>query len=119
MRFDPSQALVTYHAALDAQDLKTVATWLAPDARYVSVGLGDVIGRDAIIAAMEKYFANSPDHQAFDDAVRTVSPLVAESEWRLKATNKVTGAVVERRGRETVTFTADGKIINISVEDLG
>jgi ketosteroid isomerase-like protein len=59
MTFDPAKALVSYHAALDGQDLKAVAAYLAPDARYVSVGLGDVTGRDAILAAMAKYFEAS------------------------------------------------------------
>lgn len=117
MSFDPAKALVDYHAALDRQDLQAVAAWLAADARYVSDGLGDVSGRDAIIAAMQTYFASSPDHQAFDDAVRAVSPTIAVSEWRLRATNKVTGVVQERRGLETVTFDATGKIIAIEVED--
>lgn len=117
MTFDPAKALVGYHAALDAHDVDGVADWLAEDAHYVSAGLGDVKGRTAILAAMRSYFAASPDHQAFDDVVRTVSARVAQSEWRLRATNKVTGAVTERRGLETVTFNGDGKIVLISVED--
>ena len=117
MTFDPAKALVSYHAALDGQDLKAVAAYLAPDARYVSVGLGDVTGRDAILAAMAKYFEASADHQAFDDVVRAVSSHVAESKWRLRATNKITGEVIERRGLETVRFNGDGNIVLISVED--
>ncbi len=117
MSFDPAKALTAYHAALDSHDLEGVAAWLDEGARYVSQGLGDVSGRAAILASMKAYFDSMPDHQAFDDVVRTVSARVAQSEWRLKATNKETGAVTERRGIETVTFNENGKIIAIMVED--
>ncbi|NMD06344.1 MAG: nuclear transport factor 2 family protein [Phyllobacteriaceae bacterium] len=117
MSFEPAKALTAYHEALDSHDLQGVAGWLAPNARYVSAGLGDVSGRDAILAAMKSYFDSMPDHQAFDDAVRTVSARVAQSDWRLKATNKDTGVVTERRGTETVTFNGGGKIVTIMVED--
>lgn len=117
MSFDPAAALARYHAVLDRRDLAGVAGMLAQDARYVSVGLGDVSGRDAIMAALEQYFATSPDHQAFDDEIRTLGPRTAQSLWRLTATNRQTGTVVERRGREVVTFDDDGLITVIAVED--
>ncbi len=61
---------------------------------------------------------HSPDHQAFDDEVKTTGPLTAQSLWRLRAVNKTTGAVTERRGIEKVTFNAAGLITLIDVTDL-
>lgn len=118
MSFDPAAALVAYHAVLDAQDVDGVAKCLAAEARYVSPAIGDVIGRDAILASIRAYFAASPDHQAFDDEVRATGPRSAESRWRLRAVNKTTGAVTERRGIERVTFDDAGLITLIAVEDL-
>ena len=41
----------------------------------------------------------------------------ATSNPTLRATHKVTGVVVERRGTETVSFDADGLITSIEVEN--
>lgn len=117
MSFDPAAALVRYHAALDSQDLEGVARLLAADARYVSAGIGEVKGREAILAAMRAYFAKSEDHQAFDDEVTVLGPRQARSLWRLCATNRVTGAVVERHGTEVVDFDAEGLVIAVLVTD--
>lgn len=118
MSFDPAAALVAYHAVLDAQDVDGVAKCLAPEARYVSPAIGDVVGREAILASIRAYFAASPDHQAFDDEVKATGPRSAQSHWRLRAVNKTTGAVTERRGIERVTFNEAGLITLIDVVDL-
>ncbi len=117
MKFDPASALVAYHKVLDGHDIAAVRNWFAEDVQYTSGGLGTVQGRDKVLAAIEKYFSVSPDHQAWDDKVRAVSERVAVCEWRLRATNKVTGAVVERHGLETITFDEQGKITNVVVID--
>jgi ketosteroid isomerase-like protein len=114
----PITRLAAYHTALDARDFPRVASMLAPDARYVSVGLGDVVGRDAIMRAMRDYFERNPDHQSFDDELEQRDSHTAISHWRLRATNKVTGEVVMRTGVETVTFTDEGLIAMIDVRDL-
>lgn len=119
MTFDPAAALVHYHALLDAHDVNGVARLLAPEVHYVSAGLGDVTGREAVLQSMRDYFATCPDHQAFDDEVKALSPRVAQSLWRLRGTNRHTGVVVERHGIETVTFDADGLVLSILVEDRG
>lgn len=119
MTFDPAAALVRYHALLDAHDVDGVAGLLAPEVRYRSVGLGDVKGREAVLQSMREYFATSPDHQAFDDAVMATGPREAQSLWRLRGTNKRTGVVVERHGIETVTFDENGLVLTIDVEDRG
>ena len=115
--FDCVAALAAYHAALDARDLARVEQMLAPGARYMSAGIGDVEGRATIMQSLRDYFANCPDHQAFDDELEAVSSHVALSHWRLRATNRETGQHVERHGIEKVTFTADGLICRIDVKD--
>jgi ketosteroid isomerase-like protein len=114
----PVDRLIAYHAALDLRDFSRVEAMLAPDARYVSVGLGDIIGCDAIMRAMRDYFDSHPDHQSFDDELDQSNNHTAISRWRLQATNKVTGEVVMRQGLETVTFTDEGLIALIDVRDL-
>jgi len=119
MTFDPAATLVRYHTALDGKDLATVEKMLAPNARYVSVGIGDVHGRDAILESMRTYFANLPDQQAFDDEVAATGPRQAKCHWQLTATNLKTGAVVKRHGTEVIDFDDAGLIVLISVKDEG
>jgi ketosteroid isomerase-like protein len=114
----PIARLAVYHAALDARDFSRIEAMLAPDARYVSVGLGDILGREAIMHAMRNYFDRNPDHQSFDDELEQRDNHTAVSRWRLRATNKVTGEVVMRAGLETVTFNDEGLIVMIDVRDL-
>ncbi len=117
MSFDPVAALARYHAMLDARDLDGVERLLAPNVVSVSEGLGHVKGREAVIAALRAYFAACPDDQSFEDDLVALGPLQARSLWKLRATHKLTGVVVERRGTETVSFDADGLIMSIEVED--
>jgi ketosteroid isomerase-like protein len=115
---NPVARLAAYHAFLDARDFLRVETMLAPDARYVSVGLGDIVGREAIMRAMRDYFDRNPDHQSCDDELEQRDTQTAISYWRLRATNKISGEVVMRSGVETVTFNQDGLIAAIDVRDL-
>jgi hypothetical protein len=117
MSFDPVAALQSYHAAIDAHDLEKVAAMLAENARYSSDGLGAVVGRDAIIAAMRAYFTGHPDHQSWDDETIKTGAQSARSLWKLKATNKTTGHIVHRHGVENVSFDASGKILTVDVRD--
>lgn len=117
MSFDPVAALARYHAMLDARDLDGAERLLAPNVVSVSEGLGHVKGREAVIAALRAYFAACPDDQSFEDDLVALGPLQARSLWKLRATHKLTGVVVERRGTETVSFDADGLITSIEVED--
>ncbi len=113
----PITRLAAYHAALDAHDLTGVEEMLAANARYISVSLGDVRGRPAIMQSLRDYFATNPDHQAFDDKLEQRDNHTAISHWHLRATNKITGAIIERNGVEIVTFDANGLITLIDVRD--
>jgi ketosteroid isomerase-like protein len=109
--------LAAYHAALDAHDLVAVERMLSPDIHYISVGLGDIRGKAAVMQSLRDYFGMNPDHQAFDDYLEQHDDHTAISRWRLRATNKITGAVTERAGIEIVTFDATGLIAVIDVRD--
>jgi hypothetical protein len=117
MTFDPLYALVIYHHAIEIRDLVALRRSFAPDARYVSMGLGAVEGREAVLASIESYFAKFPDHEARDEKVWRVSDHVAACEWRLKGTLADTGDVIERRGVETITFNERGLILSVEIED--
>ncbi|MEZ5923309.1 MAG: nuclear transport factor 2 family protein [Hyphomicrobiaceae bacterium] len=116
--FDPRQAMEAYHDAIDKRDLERIRGLLAPEARYVSRGLGDVVGQAAIVDALRRYFDLHPDHRAFDDEMKAVSGSVAWSRWRLTATNRETGVQIRRSGSETVTFDGAGRVLLVeSIDD--
>lgn len=118
MTIDPAALLRRYHAALQPFDADTVRTMFAADAVYLSPGVnGRIEGRDAILAAFSAYFAEYPDQRAEDDLIEPLSPTGARAHWRLVATSRSTGRLVERRGIETVAFDAAGLIERVEVED--
>jgi len=106
-----------YHPALNAFDLDSVEAMFAPDSEYHSPSVGALIGRDAVMNAMRRYFAEYPDQVAVDDEVEPAGPAAVRSEWRLKATSKSTGETYVRQGAETITFGADRLIHRVEVED--
>lgn len=117
MNFDPVKALVAYHAALDAHNVDLVESMMAENATYTSPAVGVVEGRDAIVGAMRKYFAAHSDHRAWDDAVKATGSRQAHAIWQLTATNNASKEKYHRRGEETVTFDADGKVLKVDVVD--
>lgn len=119
MSLDPASLLRRYHAALQPYAADEVAGMFAEGAVYVSPGVdGRLEGRAAILRAFNAYFAEHPDQQAVDDTVEVLGQHSVRSHWRLTATSAATGQAVERRGIETVTFDAEGRILKVEVEDL-
>ncbi len=116
--FDPVAAMVAYHDALERRDFKYIGITLAENAVYQSKGLGPVEGRDAILAAMQGYFAKHPNHKSWDTSTKLEGRLVASCTWELRATDNDTGNAISRHGHERVTFDAKGRIIRVDVEDL-
>jgi hypothetical protein len=118
MSLDPVEQLRRYHAALNRYEEAVVTPMFAPEAVYVSPGVnGRLVGREAIIAAFNAYFAEHPDQIAIDDSIAAVDPRTVQASWRLEATARSSGAQVRRRGTETVTFDAAGLIIRVEVQD--
>ncbi len=105
-----------YHAALNALDLDGVGAMFADEAEYHSPSVGGILGKHAIMAAMRGYFAEHPDQVAIDDRTYHAGPDAVRSEWRLKATSKSTGKTIERKGVETIFFTAKGRIRRVEVQ---
>jgi ketosteroid isomerase-like protein len=116
--FDPVAALKAYHAAIEARDLKVIGSLLAQDAIYQSKGLGLVKGRDAILAVMENYFKDHPDHRAWDTSVKAKSSYISYCEWQLRTTNIETKTPVSRHGTEHIFFDVEGLIVAVEVEDV-
>lgn len=116
--FDPVAALKTYHAAIDVLDFAAIEACFAPDAAYVSDGVGaPVVGRETIMAAFRVYFAIYGDQVSKDEEVVGLSARSAWSRWRLTATHAVSGVCLIRSGEETVHFDADGRIVRVEVRD--
>ena len=107
-----------YHDALNALDMDAVEACFAPDAIYLSPGVGGRIeGRDAIMAAFRAYFDLYPDQISQDDLIEAVCPGVVRTCWQLSATHARTGEAVHRQGDETISFDSDGLIAKIEVRD--
>jgi len=117
MSQDPVALLKRYHAAMNALRLDEVETMFAADAEYHSPSVGALIGRDAILAAMRRYFAEYPDQVAVDERLEQLGPDNVRSTWNLRATAKSTGEPYVRRGIEIVRFTSQGLIRRIEVTD--
>jgi ketosteroid isomerase-like protein len=115
---DPVELVRRYHAALNRYDPKVMPLMFAETATYQSPGVGGLlIGRAAIIEAFNAYFAQYPDQVAEDEEIVAIGTHSARSDWRLRATSRATGKVYVRQGRETVTFSDDGRILRVEVED--
>ncbi|OLP58625.1 DUF4440 domain-containing protein [Xaviernesmea oryzae] len=114
---DPVQRLIDFHAAINALDFAAIEAAFAEEAVYSSGKVGGLQGKAAIMAAFRRYFAQYPDQVAEDSLVEAVSPFAARSVWRLRATDAVTGAPLEREGEETITFDAEGRIVGVAVTD--
>lgn len=107
-----------YYAALNALDFAAVEALLAPDAVYRSAGVGALAGRDSIVAAFRRYFAEHAGQVAGFDTIAEAGQGTVCTTWWLAATSRRTGAPSRRRGRETIRFTPQGLIGCIEVEDL-
>ena len=114
---DPVALLKAYHAALNAFDLDKVESIFAEDAVYVSPGLnGEIRGRDEIMQAMAKYFAEYADQVSTDEFIEKLDEFKVKSVWNLVATSP-SGTKIRRRGEEIVHFNINGLIKKIEVLD--
>ena len=117
MTIDPCALAARFHHAINDLDFAVIEDFFAEDARYSSGKVGGLEGRAAIMAAFRRYFDEYPDQVADDSLLEQVSPFAARAVWSLRATSASTGAPFRRRGEETITFNADGKVVNVEVTD--
>ena len=117
MAIDPCALVARFHRAINELDYAVIEDFFADDARYASGKVGGLAGREEIMVAFRRYFAEYPDQIAEDSLIEQVSPLAARAVWSLSATSATTGAPFKRRGEETITFNAEGKIVDVSVTD--
>ena len=111
--------LLAYTAALNRFDFDTVEALFAPDAVYVSAGVGGtIVGRQAIMLAFKVYFAEHPDQVNEDSNIQLLGPNAIKADWKLRATNIKSGMHIQRRGTQIVSFDAQGKIVRIEVFDV-
>lgn len=96
--FNPVEAVRRYHEAINQFDFDVISGWFAPDALYVSNGIGEIAGRESIMAAFRKYFSVFSDQVAEDDLIESLSSHAARSLWRLTATHFETGEISRRSG---------------------
>jgi ketosteroid isomerase-like protein len=114
--FVPRKRLEEYHAALDRLDFEAIEAMFAPDAVYISNGVGSLKGRKAILAAFREYFGEYRHEESVDSRIETLGSNEVRSHWRLKARDR-SGKVIRREGIETVWFSDDGLIVTILVDD--
>jgi ketosteroid isomerase-like protein len=117
MAVDPVERAKLFHDVINAIDFDAIEDFFAKDATYVSNGVGSLKGRDEIMAAFRRYFSDYPDQVAHDELTELVSPMAARAVWSLTATHSGTGKPLMRRGEETITFNAEGRVTNVDVTD--
>jgi ketosteroid isomerase-like protein len=114
--FDARKRLEEYHASLDRLDFDSIETMFAPDAVYVSNGVGSLKGRVAILAAFREYFSEHRHDESVDTKIEALGTNEVRSHWRLQARDR-SGRVIRREGIETIWFSDDGLIVTILVDD--
>ncbi|MDE1996546.1 MAG: nuclear transport factor 2 family protein, partial [Rhizobiaceae bacterium] len=117
MIFDPAERITIFHDAINRLDYEAIEDFFAPDATYVSNGVGSLAGREAIMEAFRGYFDKYPDQTAVNSLVETLTPLSGRAVWSVRATNSKTGTPLVREGEETITFDEDGRVVRVDVTD--
>lgn len=117
MDFDPAERIVLFHEAVNGMDYAAMELFFAPDATYVSNGVGSLNGREAVLAAIRQYFETYPDQVGVNNLVETLTPLSGRAVWSVRATHAISGKPLVREGEETITFNRDGQVISVDVTD--
>ncbi|TIX89892.1 nuclear transport factor 2 family protein [Rhizobium sp. P44RR-XXIV] len=117
MIFDPAERIELFHDAINRINYEEIENFFAENATYVSNGVGDLAGREAIMEAFRGYFDTYPDQTASKSLVETLTPLSGRAVWSVRATNSKTGKPLIREGEETITFDEDGRVVRVDVTD--
>jgi ketosteroid isomerase-like protein len=106
------QRLAAYTAALNRYDLDAVERMFAPDAIYVSPGVGgEIRGRAAIMDAFQIYFRQHTDQVNEDQDMQQVNEHALQASWHVKSSTS------NRSGSQRITFNKVGLIARIEVDD--
>jgi limonene-1,2-epoxide hydrolase len=117
MTFDPAERIVLFHEAVNGMDYAAMEQFFAPDATWISDGVGSLVGREAVLAAIRQYFETYPDQVGINSLVETLTPLSGRAVWSVRATHATTGKPLVREGEETITFNEDGQVVSVDVTD--
>lgn len=98
-----------YVSASNAHDLALIETMLAEDCRYVSSGVGEHQGKQAILAMMDGFFSANPDVHWDVAEFQLKAPRRVGFDFTISLGGKVS------QGAEHIDFQEDGKISAIEV----
>lgn len=99
-----------YVAASNAHDVEAIAPMLQENCRYLSSGVGEHVGKAAILAMMKQFFAANPDVHW------EVSAYGLDEEGQVVFDFTITYSGASGQGVETIGFSEDGDIAFIKVE---
>ena len=99
-----------YVDASNAHDVERIEAMLAPDALYLSTGVGRHEGAAAILAMNRSFFGANPDVHWDAQNYRTVADRGVEFDFAISFGETVGNGV------ERVFFNAAGNIIRVEVE---
>ncbi len=99
----------SYVAASNAHDLAMIGPMLADDCRYASSGVGEHLGKQAIVAVMEGFFSANQDVHWDVPEFRLLAPRCVVFDFTISLGGKTA------QGVEQISFQGDGKIGAIEV----
>lgn len=99
-----------YVEASNDHDVERIAGMLAPQAAYMSTGVGRHDGAEAILAMNRDFFADNPDVHWNAVNYRNVKPNGVEFDFTITLNG------VSSNGVERVFFADDGLISRVEVE---
>ena len=105
-----------YVEASCAHDPDAIRLMLAESATYRSSNVGYYERRDPIMEMMTGFYASFPDVVWTVDEYRLTAEGVVAFDFVMCGTHHETGERLEKQGRETIEFQADGLIRHIEVD---
>ncbi len=106
----PIECARAYVEASNAHDIHTIEPMLSVNCRYVSSGVGEHVGREAIVKMMRGFFKENPEVHWKTRNWKEQGADTAVFEFTITLPSGTSG------GREWVTIGEDGLITEIRVE---
>lgn len=99
----------------NAHDLDACEAMFSDDARYVSAGVGEHTGRDAIRAMMNGFFWRFPDVHWQTSNWREEADGIVTFDFTMTGKDRDTGEPLYRQSVERICFNDNGEIRHIEV----